>query len=536
MPTEPVLPALTSRRRVLGAGIWVGASSWVNRLMLVGVLAVLAERLTPRQFGMLSVAGLCRNVVSILATYGLADALVYQQARIRDAARTAFLIMTMLGLLLGGAVALAAPSVASFFHIPEAGSFIRGYAVVVAIGAMSPIPLAMLTRDLAFKRRFLPEAAGGVLGGLVTIGMALGGAGIWSVLVGDIVREFVVVVLAIAVLPQRFGFGWERDVAAGLWAYGKYSLASELFEFGLQNVDYALIGRLLGPVALGYYTLAFRVAILPFLLVTSVLAGVSFPLYARLLRDLGRVREVFQSVLELGLDLVFLLGGGLVVLAPGVQVLGGQWAPAVATTRVLGLYVCLRSVAHFITPLLAGTGHPRADARLRSVWFAILATLIVVFASTGIAAVGVVQAVVAGMLAAAYLRTARRLVGVDVGAVLRAVSRRAAAAGLAGAAVLGLRASGGAWVADTTWTTLILCGSVFTLTYLAVLVGLAGGPRRVRRFLSTAYAGRSNQREPAVGPLVGSEDPVAPGDLLQSEEQTGGGGHGSQRHPHPPVA
>src|SRR5439155_19430314 len=122
-----------------------------------------------------------------------------------------------------------------------------------------------------------------------------------------------------------------RDVAAGLWGYARSSFASELFEFGLQNVDYVMIGRLLGPVVLGYYTFAFRIAILPFLLVTYVLAGVSFPLYARLFPDLGRVREVFQSVLELGLDLMFLLGGGLVVLAPGIQVLGGQWDTSVAT-------------------------------------------------------------------------------------------------------------------------------------------------------------------------------------------------------------
>src|SRR5437762_3832715 len=298
MSTDAALPRLTSRRRVLGAGLWVGASSWVNRLMLVGVLAVLVARLTPRQFGMLSVGGLSRNLVGILATSGLANALVYQQTRIREAARTAFLVMTTLGMALAGAVALAAPFMASFFHIPEATGFIRGYAVVAALGAISPIPLTMLTRDLAFKRRFLPEATGSVLGGLVTIGMALGGDGIWSVLVGDIVREFVIVVLAVAVQPQRFGFGWDRDAAVALWGYGKYSFASEFFEFGLQNVDYALIGRLLGPVALGYYTLAFRIAILPFLLVTYVLAGVSFPLYARLANDLGRVREVFQSLLR----------------------------------------------------------------------------------------------------------------------------------------------------------------------------------------------------------------------------------------------
>ena len=475
--------------------------------MLVAVLAVLAARLSPRQFGMLSVAGLCRNVVVILATYGLGDALVYQQDRIREAARTAFLVMTTLGLGLAGALALAAPLVASFFHIPEATTFIRGYAVVVALGAISPIPLTMLTRDLAFKRRFVPEAAGSVLGGAVTIAMAIGGAGIWSVLVGDIVREFVVAVLAVVVLPRRFGFGWDREVAGALWGYAKYSFASELFEFGLQNVDYVLIGRLLGPVALGYYTFAFRIAILPFLLVTYVLAGVSFPLYARLLPDLGRVRDVFRTVVEAGFDLVFLLAGGLVVLAPSLQVLGAKWQPSVATARALGIYVCLRSIAHFLTPLLAGTGHPRADAILRSIWVALLAALVAGFASAGIVAVGVVQAVVALVMSVAYLRTARRLVAIDTDALLRAVGRRAAAATLAGLVVIGLRTSGGVWVDDTSWRTLVLSGSVFTLAYGAALLLLTGRRRGDRRFLVLSHLLRAHPGRKAGEEIAGALGP-----------------------------
>jgi hypothetical protein len=54
-------------------------------------------------------------------------------------------------------------------------------------------------------------------------------------------------------------------------------------------------------VALGYYTLAFRVAILPFLTVTYVLAGVSFPYYARAASDLERVRDAFRTTLRLGM-------------------------------------------------------------------------------------------------------------------------------------------------------------------------------------------------------------------------------------------
>jgi O-antigen/teichoic acid export membrane protein len=240
-----------------------------------------------------------------------------------------------------------------------------------------------------------------------------------------------------------------------------------VFEFGLQNIDYVLVGRLLGPVALGYYTLAFRVAILPFLVVPYVLAGVSFPFYARMAPDLERVREGFRSTLRLGMAATALLAGGLIFLAPSLQVLGVQWRPSVATARALGLYVCLRSAAQFMTPLLAATGHPGTDAALRACWFVLLAGAIVLVAPEGIAAVGVAQAVVAGALLVAYTEASRRLVGVRPGVVATILGRLGVAVALGGVTVLGLRTLGGVWVADTTWPTLLLLGGSFTLVYAA---------------------------------------------------------------------
>jgi O-antigen/teichoic acid export membrane protein len=456
---------LSLGRRAVRGTLWVGASSWVNRLMLLVVLAVLAQRLSPREFGVLSVLGLARNALVIFAGYGFADALVYQHDRIREAARTAFTVTVVLGVLLGITLLLVAPAVAAFFHVPEATSLLRAYALVVAVGAATRVPLAMLTRELAFGRRFVPEAVGSVAGGLVTVGAAFGGAGVWSVVIGDIVREVLVLAVIFLVLPRRFGFGWDYGLAAAMWRYARHSLTSEAFEFALQNVDYALVGRLLGPVALGYYTLAFRVAILPFLTVTYVLAGVSFPYYARATPDLERVRDAFRTTLRLGMAATVLLAGGLIFLAPSLQVLGAQWEPSVPIARALGLYVCLRSAAHFMTPLLAATGHPGADAALRACWFVLLAGAIVLVAPEGITAVGVAQAVVAAVLLAAYTEASRRLVGVRPGVVATILGRLAVATALGGAAVLGLRTLGGVWTADTTWPTLLLLGAAFTLTY-----------------------------------------------------------------------
>jgi lipopolysaccharide exporter len=479
---------LSLGRRAVRGTLWVGASSWVNRLMLLVVLAVLAQRLSPREFGVLSVLGLARNALVIFAGYGFADAVVYQRDRIWEAARTALTMTVVLGVLLGIGLLPVAPAVAAFFRVPEATGPIRAYALVIAVGAAARVPLAMLTRELAFGRRFIPEAVGSVAGGLVTVGAAFGGAGVWSVVIGDIVREVLVLVLVFLVLPKRFGFGWDRGLAAAMWRYARHSLTSEVFEFALQNVDYALVGRLLGPVALGYYTLAFRVAILPFLTVTYVLAGVSFPFYARAAPDLERVRDAFRATLRLGMAATVLFAGGLIFLAPSLQVLGAKWEPSVPIARALGLYVCLRSAAHFMTPLLAATGHPGADAALRACWFVLVAAAIVLVAPEGVTAVGVAQAVVAGVLLAAYTEASRRLVGVRPGVVAASLNRLAVAAALGGAVVLGLRTLGGVWVADTTWPTLLLLGAAFTLAYTMaawlLLPALRDDLRRLRAHLT----------------------------------------------------
>jgi hypothetical protein len=164
-----------------------------------------------------------------------------------------------------------------------------------------------------------------------------------------------------------------------------------------------------------------------------------------------------------------LLAGGLVFLAPSLEVLGGQWAPAAPVARLLGIYVCLRSAAHLLIPLLAATGHPAADAALGLGWFALLAVAVAGATRLGISAVAAAQIGVAAIMLAAYVAVARRLVGISPAAIGAVLARLAVAMALAGACVLGLRSLGGVWAADATWPTLLLLGSAFTVAYGAAV-------------------------------------------------------------------
>lgn len=484
MTRSPEPASASLDRRAARGTLWVGVGSWLNRLVLVAVLAVLATRLSAREFGILSVAGVCSNALTILGSLGLADALVYQRERVGAAAKTALTLAGMLGLLIGGVLVAAAPTLAAFFRVPEAAPIIRVYGLMLPLDVVKQVPFSMLTRELAFNRRFVPEVLPRIIAGGVTIGLALDGVGVWSFVIGDAIASVLSLLLCFAVLPERFGFGWHTDLAVGLWRYGKHIVATQGFDFALQNIDYILVGRLLGPVALGFYSLAFRIAILPFLTIASVIAGVTFPYFARLAPDWDRIRGAFRSTFGVAMAIICLFGGGVIALAPSLEVLGARWAPSVPAARALGVYVCLRSAAHLIHALLLAVGRPGVDAALRGVWFALLGVLIATVGRSGILTVAVLQAVVAAMLLGGYVTAASRLVGLSAPRLLLDLGRQAAVVAAATLAVAGMRSLGGIWADDPSWATLLLLGSVFVVVYTAatllLLPGIAADLRKVR--------------------------------------------------------
>src|SRR5205823_4992568 len=183
----------------------------------------------------------------------------------------------------------------------------------------------LLTRELDFARRFVPDALPTIVGSSVTIVLALTNNGVWSLAIGDAVRAVIDLILCFVVLRRPVFPRWHGEMLRPMWRFAGPSLAAYPLEFGLQNVDYALVGRILGPVALGYYTLAFRIAILPFLTVTFVIAGVAFPAYARLELAWERIRSLFRLLTRVTGTLAFLLGGGVVALAPSLVLLGHKW-------------------------------------------------------------------------------------------------------------------------------------------------------------------------------------------------------------------
>jgi O-antigen/teichoic acid export membrane protein len=393
--------------------------SWSAKATQTIVLLVLAKALAPSEFGILAIAALTYNVLSAINQLGVADALTYLKDQIEEASRTALSMVLGAGLILMVVTWVLAPGIASFFHSPQAVFVLRGFAVGLPFDASAEVPVGRLTRSLSFRRRAVTDSLPSVLGAVVTIIVVISGHPLVGLVAGQIAGSVTNAVVAFLLGP-RCRPGWNRGLARQLLNYGGFLSAADLLNLGLLNVDYVIVGHVLGPVQLGLYSLAYRICYMPYLSIAVVANGAVFPYYCRLpsKQAIGRASETTISLI-IAISIPWF--AGLVLFASNIALLGSKWAPATGAVRFLALYGFFLSIILSALQVLKAVGRSNLVFGGRGLHLVTLAVVLIVTVRGGIAVVALDQALVAAAIAIVTCLWTVRYASVRLGALCRSV-------------------------------------------------------------------------------------------------------------------
>jgi O-antigen/teichoic acid export membrane protein len=176
-----------AHRTVTGAA-WATLAFVAARALSYGSNLVLARLLAPADFGLVSFAMIFIGASALLQDLGVAAAIVHSGRDPRAVAGTALTINVVAALALFGVVVLATPLVASMQADPATPMVLIALAVTVVITAFGSVQNALLTKQLAYRRKFWPDSVPYAVGGAVSVVMALYGFGVWSLVVGNLLR------------------------------------------------------------------------------------------------------------------------------------------------------------------------------------------------------------------------------------------------------------------------------------------------------------------------------------------------------------
>jgi len=393
-------------RQVSHGVFWVGVST-LTAQGLAFLTSLVLMRILPRSdFGLIAMATLAINALQLFREFGFGAALVYRKDRVHEAADTMFVLLFAISLILYTIAYVTAPAISMFFNPTvdqitqrqELTQILRILALIMVVGSLGQVPLTLLAKQMAFKRRLLPDIVPEVIKDTVTIGLALKGFGVWSLVIGQIVDITMTTILAWVVAPLRPRPAFHAGIAREMFAYGKHIQGSQILIFLITNLDNTFVGRLLGEDSLGVYSRAFNLSNLPATHITRLVGQVMFPALSKVRDNLDDLRRVFLRAVKYVSLVSVPLGITIFVFAPPFMdiLYGAKWKDAVVPMQLLVIYGVIRSIAANMGDVYKAGGKPQW-----LVWIAIwrLTTMLVflypVTVTYGIVGVSALSAIVA---------------------------------------------------------------------------------------------------------------------------------------------
>jgi len=339
---------------------WNYLSFGLGKALNLVTISILAHLLTPNHFGLVALATLAIDYLSILSDFGLGAALVHRRENIEEASDITFSFNLLIGVGLTCIVLVISPYVATFFHEPSLTLILRWLGGTFAINSIGSVHKALLQRDLKFGKKLIPEMGSTLVKGGLSIGLALMGYGVWSLVFGQLAGVSISAFLLWMVVPWRPRLLIRSKIAGQLFTYGFSIMTDRAFTTIADSFDYVLIGRFFNTTALGIYTLAYRLPDLLIINTLGVLAAVFFPAFASVQNQRDVLRKSFLSSMRYVQLLVTPLCLGMFVAAdPIIRVFfGEQWLQSIAIMQVLSMYTLVLSIGFHVGDIYKAMGRP----------------------------------------------------------------------------------------------------------------------------------------------------------------------------------
>jgi lipopolysaccharide exporter len=333
-----------------GRGVlWTVASFGANRVVTVITTILLARLLVPSDFGLFALATIVVNFISYFSSLGLGQALILGKDVGRRVQGTVLTLLIAFGVVFAVGLAAASPLVADLMGQPRLEDILFVIAGVLSFTGANWFYDALLQKELAFRERFICQLVRTIVYAVVALSLAaFADLGVWAMIAGFGAGHVGNGVALLVLSPYLVRPRWDRAVAGEYLRTGAGFVLQGAVAFAQRSVDYVLVGRILGATQLGYYTLAFRQAELPFFAIGEPTVRVLFPSFAEMRHRELDTRSAYLTALRLMALASFPLAAILSGAAdPYVEFFFGEkWLPMIGVLQVLGLWSLVQPIAH----------------------------------------------------------------------------------------------------------------------------------------------------------------------------------------------
>lgn len=284
-------------RTVSGVG-WSAADAFLGQGVTFIVGIVLARILSPSEYGLIGIVTIFTTILTSLVDSGFPNALIRKKIVSNVDYNTMFITNMVFSTLLYVLLFLSAPLIAVFFNRIELVDLTRVMGSILIIQALSQVQNTILTKQIDFKTKTKASIISAVASGVIGIGMALMGYGVWA-LVGQLIsRQLLYTVCLWIYIHWWPSLSFSVDSFKYMWGFGWKLMLSGLLSNIWNQLYQVVVGKYYSPATLGQYSRSKEYASIFSANLTSVVQRVTYPVLSEVQDDEERMLSAYRRVIK----------------------------------------------------------------------------------------------------------------------------------------------------------------------------------------------------------------------------------------------
>lgn len=335
---------------------WLAIGELLHRVMRLGTIVILARLLSAYDYGLIAIVFLTIEFANTFTLQGgITKKLIYASDHdLPHLTNTAYWMNWLIHIAIFMLQCVASLAIGWFYHDRNVILPICCVAVTYLILPIFAVQGALIQRENRIKIVAIAGLTNSVLTNVMTIGFALLGWGIWSVVLAHVLSHVSWLTIYLMNHPWRPTGKFTLTGGADILRFAKDPIGIELLEKLRSNLDYLLIGRFIGVEALGIYYFAFNAGLGISLNIVNMFSTTLLPYFCEVRTDQSRLKKRYFE----GLKVITWITFPLVILQSSLApfyvpiVFGQKWIVAIPILIIICLSALPRPFARASEQLL----------------------------------------------------------------------------------------------------------------------------------------------------------------------------------------
>ena len=277
---------------------WSAADTFLAQGVTFVVGIVLARLLSPEEYGLIGIVTIFTTVMLGVVDSGFSNALIRKKDATDDDYNTLFIFNLVVSVAMFGLLFVGAPWIAKFFERPQLVELVRVMGLILILQALSIVQNTILTKKIDFKTKTKASVISAVASGVIGIGMAFAGFGVWSLVAQQLSRQLIYTILLWILNKWWPKLKVNVESLKYMWGFGWKLLVSGLLNNIWNEIYQVVVGKFYSPATLGQYTRSKQYASIFSSNLSGIVQRVSYPVLAEIQDDQARMVSGYRRIIQ----------------------------------------------------------------------------------------------------------------------------------------------------------------------------------------------------------------------------------------------